>query len=106
MERISSTLFCLSLLVYYIPKLLKVKKSKYVKVHVILGSISIIAMIISFITRIGQESFFKYCGFTLIMILIGITGFLMKNRYMKYRKLHILFMFSFFVYLYMVIKIL
>ena len=39
MERISSSLFCLSLLVYYLPKLFKAKKKIYVKAHMILGSI-------------------------------------------------------------------
>ena len=39
MERISSMFFCLSLLIYYILKLFKVKKSICVKTHIVLGRI-------------------------------------------------------------------
>ena len=45
MERISSMFFCLSLLVYYILKLFKVKRKVYVKTHIFLGVISVAAMI-------------------------------------------------------------
>ena len=96
MERISSLLFCLSLLVYYIPKLFKVKKKVYVKAHMFLGAISVLAMI--------QADFIKYIGFASIMIAIGITGTIMKKNYKLYRVLHIVFTISFFVYLPLAIK--
>ena len=53
MERISSSLFCLSLLVYYIPKLFKVKKKVYVKAHMFLGAISVLAMIAAVVLKFG-----------------------------------------------------
>lgn len=106
MERISSMFFCISLLAYYIPKLFKVKRKHYIKAHIILGSISVIAMIGALIQKIGQEGFIKYIGFTLIMIAIGLTGTFMKRKYKLYRILHIVFTLSFFVYLPIAIKLL
>ena len=98
MERISSSLFCLSLLVYYIPKLFKVKKKVYV------GAISVLAMIAAVVLKFGQADFIKYIGFASIMIAIGITGTIMKKNYKLYRVLHIVFTISFFVYLPLAIK--
>ena len=106
MERISSSFFMLALIMYYIPKILKVKKSKYVKIHISTGSISIIAMIMALVLKIGQDDFVKYIGFNIIMILIGITGYLFKNNPRLYRKLHIISTISFFVYLFISIKFL
>ena len=106
MERISSMFFCLSLIFYYILKFLKVKKKVYVKTHIILGSISVVAMIGELINRIGQEGFIKYIGFSVIMLGIGITGVVMKNNYKLYKKLHIIFTIGFFVYLPIAIKFL
>ena len=99
MERISSSLFCLSLLVYYIPKLFKVKKA-----HMFLGAISVLAMIAAVVLKFGQADFIKYIGFASIMIAIGITGTIMKKNYKLYRVLHIVFTISFFVYLPLAIK--
>ena len=104
MERISSSLFCLSLLVYYIPKLFKVKKKVYVKAHMFLGAISVLAMIAAVVLKFGQADFIKYIGFASIMIAIGITGTIMKKNYKLYRVLHIVFTISFFVYLPLAIK--
>ena len=104
MERISSLLFCLSLLVYYIPKLFKVKKKVYVKAHMFLGAISVLAMIAAVVLKFGQADFIKYIGFASIMIAIGITGTIMKKNYKLYRLLHIVFTISFFVYLPLAIK--
>ena len=106
MERISSMFFCLSLIIYYILKLLKVKKKVYVKTHIILGAISVVAMIGELINRIGQEGFIKYIGFSVIMLGIGITGVVMKSNYKLYKKLHIIFTIGFFVYLPIAIKFL
>ena len=104
MERISSSLFCLSLLVYYIPKLFKVKKKVYVKAHMFLGAISVLAMTAAVVLKFGQADFIKYIGFASIMIAIGITGIIMKKNYKLYRVLHIVFTISFFVYLPLAIK--
>ncbi|EKY22758.1 hypothetical protein [Clostridium celatum] len=106
MERISSMFFCLSLLVYYILKLFKVKRKVYVKTHIFLGVISVAAMIAELILRIGQEGFIKYIGFAAIMAAIGVTGAIMKKNYKLYKKLHIIFTISFFVYLPIAIKFL
>ena len=106
MERISSMFFCLSLLVYYVLKLLKVKRKVYLKTHIILGSISVVAMIGELINRIGQEGLIKYIGFSVIMIANAITGMIMKKDYKLYRKLHIIFTIGFFVYLPIAIKFL
>lgn len=104
MERISSMFFCLSLLIYYILKLFKVKRRIYVKTHIFLGTVSVIAMIAELVIRIGQEGLVKYIGFTAIMIAIGITGAFMKRNYKLYKKLHIIFTIAFFVYLPIAIK--
>ena len=99
MCRISSVFFLLSLIFYYVPKALKLKKFKFVKVHIFLGSISVIAMCSALIEKIGQQDFLKYIGFSIVMLLIGISGYLtIKNR-KKFRKLHIMSMLSFFIYL-------
>ena len=104
MERLSSSFFMLALIMYYIPKIFKIKKSKYVKVHILIGSISIVAMLAALISRIGQDDFIKYIGFSIIMILIGATGYFFKNNPKLYRKLHIVSTLSFFVYLFVSIK--
>lgn len=104
MERISSLFFMVALILYYIPKILKVKKSRYVKIHIFTGSISIIAMIIALILKIGQADFIKYIGFSIIMILIGATGYFFKKNPKLYRKLHVISTISFFVYLFITIK--
>ena len=106
MERISSMFFCLSLLTYYLLKLFKVKKSIYLKAHIALGSISVLAMIAELILRIGQEGFIKYIGFAVIMIIIGATGVMMKNNYKLYKRIHIIFTIGFFIYLPIAIKFL
>ena len=104
MERISSMFFCLSLLIYYILKLFKVKRCIYIKSHMLLGAISVIAMASQLFFKIGQEGFIKYIGFTTIMLAIGITGAFMKRNYRLYKKLHIIFTISFFIYLPIAIK--
>ncbi|SCJ97710.1 Uncharacterised protein [uncultured Clostridium sp.] len=104
MERISSSFFMLSLLMYYIPKIFKIKKLRYVKLHIFTGSISIITMVTAFVLKIGQDDFIKYIGFSIIMILIGVTGYLLKNNPKLYRKLHVISTISFFVYLFISIK--
>lgn len=104
MERISSMFFTLALLLYYILKLFKVKRKIYLKTHIILGTISILAMIAELINRIGQEGLIKYIGFTVIMIAIGLTGAIMNKNYKLYKRLHIIFTIMFFIYLPIVIK--
>ncbi|WP_294174273.1 hypothetical protein [uncultured Clostridium sp.] len=105
MERLSSTLFMLALILYYVPKALKVKKKKYLKLHIVIGGISIIAMVLALVERIGQPDFIKYVGFTIIMILIGVSGYLIKKNPKLYRKLHTVFTIVFFVYLFTTIVI-
>ena len=39
MERISSTLFMVALILYYVPKAFKMKKKKYLKAHIIIDSV-------------------------------------------------------------------
>ena len=104
MERISSMLFSIALIVYYLPKILKIKSRKYVKAHIFIGSISILAMIVEVITKIGQADFIKYLGFSFIMIMIGLTGYLIKKKPKLYRRLHLIFTILFFVYLFVMIK--
>ena len=96
MERISSMFFCLSLIVYYGLKLFKVKRKIYLKAHIILGSVSVLAMVGELINRFGQEGFIKYIGFAAIM---------MKN-YKLYKKVHIILTIGFFIYLPIAIKFL
>ena len=105
MERLSSTLFMLALILYYVPKALMVKKKKYLKLHIVIGGISIIAMVLALVERIGQPDFIKYVGFTIIMILIGVSGYLIKKNPKLYRKLHTVFTIVFFVYLFTTIVI-
>lgn len=107
MERLSSLLFMVSILVYYIPKLLRIKKFNFRKAHIVIGGISVIAMCLALIQKIGSEDFIKYIGFTLIMLAIGITGYFFKeNRRGATRKLHIASTIGFFVYLFTVVAIL
>lgn len=106
MERIASMFFSLSLIVYYVLKLLKVKRKVYLKAHIILGTISILAMLGELINRFGEQGFIKYIGFSVIMITIGVTGIIMKRNYKLYKKLHIIFTIGFFIYLPIAIKFL
>lgn len=106
MERLSSSLFMLSLMVYYIGKIVKIKKLNYIKAHIIVGTISVLAMVGALMQRIGQPDFIKYIGFALIMILIGITGYFIRKNKSKYRLIHIIMVLLFFVYLFLSIKLL
>ncbi|MCR1952440.1 MULTISPECIES: hypothetical protein [unclassified Clostridium] len=106
MERISSSLFMLSLLFYYIPKIFKIKKINFVKTHIYLGTISVLAMCFALIQKIGQDDFIKYIGFTGIMIAIGVTGYFSTKKPKTYKKPHIICTVGFFVYLFTVIAIL
>lgn len=106
MERIASMFFSLSLIVYYVLKLLKVKRKVYLKAHIILGTISILAMLGELINRFGEQGFIKYIGFSVIMITIGVTGIIMKRNYKLYKKIHIIFTIGFFIYLPIAIKFL
>ena len=45
---------------------------------------------------VAIADFIKYIGFTIIMILIGITGYLIKKNPRIYRKLHFIFTILFF----------
>ena len=104
MQRLSSSLFMISLLVYYIPKVFKMKKSNYLKAHIAIGGVSIAAMCIALIQKIGQADFLKYIGFAGIMILIGVTGYYSTKKSGLPRILHIISTISFFVYLFISIK--
>ena len=99
MERLAHPFFMLALILYYIPKCFKVKKSIYVKMHIAAGSISIAAILLGFINKIGTEDFLKYLGFSAIMLTIGISGYCIKKNYKLNRKIHIGGTISFFVYL-------
>lgn len=105
MQKLSSSLFMLALLVYYVPKVFKMKKSKYVKVHIGIGAISIIAMCLAFIQKFGSSDFIKYLGFASIMVAIGVSGYYSKNKNGLGRKLHIASTIGFFVYLFTTIVI-
>lgn len=105
MERISSNLFMLALIVFYIPKFFKIKKFNYRKAHIYIGTLSVLAMCLALIQKIGTTDLIKYIGFTLIMLSIGITGyFLSKNRGLS-KKLHIVSTIGFFVYLFLVVAV-
>lgn len=106
MQRLSSSLFMLALLVYYIPKIFKMKKSKYVKVHIGIGAVSIVAMCIAFIQKFGSADFIKYLGFAFIMIAIGISGYYSTSKNKWGRKVHIASTIGFFAYLFLSIKLL
>lgn len=99
MERLAHPFFMLALILYYVPKCFNVKKNIYVKMHIVTGSISIAAIVLGFISKIGTEDFLKYLGFSVIMLTIGISGYLIKKNYKLNRRIHIGATISFFVYL-------
>ena len=78
----------------------------FIKAHICLGSISVLAMCIALIQKIGQGDFIKYIGFTGIMIAIGITGYFSTKRPKIYKKPHLICTIGFFVYLFTVVSIL
>lgn len=99
MEILANPFFMLALLLYYVPKAFRMKKSVYVKMHIVTGGISIAAMLFGFITKIGTEDFLKYLGFSLIMLTIGVSGYLIKKKPKLNRRIHIGATIFFFVYL-------
>ncbi|VYU33008.1 hypothetical protein [Clostridium tertium] len=105
MERISSNLFMLALIIYYIPKLFKIRKFNYRKAHIAIGTLSVATMCFALIQKIGSADFIKYIGFTLVMLSIGITGYLSIKRRGISRKLHIVSTIGFFVYLFLVVAV-
>lgn len=104
MQKLSSSLFMVSLLVYYIPKVFRAKKSKYLKAHIAIGGLSIVAMCIALIQKIGQADFLKYIGFAGIMTSIGLSGYYSTKKSGVSRILHIISTIGFFVYLFISIK--
>lgn len=99
MERLAHPFFMMALILYYVPKCFKMKKSIYVKMHIVAGSISIAAILYGFINKIGTDDFLKYLGFAIIMLAIGISGYLIKKNYNLNRRIHIGATISFFLYL-------
>mgnify|MGYP004539230355 FL=1 len=99
MGRVAHLFFTLALLLYYVPRVFKVKKRLYINLHIISGSLSIAAMLYEFIIRAGTEDFIKYLGFTAIMLSIGISGFLIKKNYKLCKNIHIASTVLFFLYL-------
>lgn len=106
MERISSNLFMIALLIYYVPKLFKIKKFNFIKGHIIVGSLSVLSMCLALVQKIGQADFIKYIGFTSIMVAIGVTGYFSRGKRGLARNLHIVSTIGFFVYLFTVVAIL
>lgn len=104
MSRISSMFFMASLLVYYIPKLMKKQSKSFIKAHITLGALSFIAMVCEMIMNFGNVEFFKYVGFSIVLGIIVITGALIKKNRKLYGKLHGLATISFFIYLFFIIN--
>lgn len=105
MERISSNLFMLALIVYYIPKLFKIRKFNYRKAHITIGTLSVLAMCLALFQKIGTEDFIKYIGFTLVMLSIGVTGYFLTKKRGLSKKLHIISTIGFFGYLFLVVAV-
>ncbi|MEF9935070.1 MAG: hypothetical protein RR898_07025 [Clostridium sp.] len=99
MTRLSSIFFLIALLAYYLPVVFKCKRSIYGKIHVYSGIASLITMVIAVLMAIGTDSFLKNLGFAIILAIIVITGFLLKDKKGIYRKLHIISTIGFFIYL-------
>lgn len=99
MSRISSMFFILALMVYYMPKFLGKKNKTFIKIHIACGIISTIAMGIAFVQAVGTTELLKYVGFTIIMLAITVTGYLIKKKSCVYRRLHIVATLLFFIYL-------
>lgn len=107
MSRISSMFFMISFLIYYIPKLFKVRKPIFLKLHIGAGIISTLAMFGALIQAIALKGdIVKYLGFSIVMLLISGTGYFIKKNYKLNKRLHIVATLSFFVYLFIVIKFL
>lgn len=106
MSRISSIFFLIALAVYYLPKFLNVKKTIYLKVHIVSGILSAAFMVGAFIEGILlKDGIIKYLGFTIIMLLIIGTGYFIKKNSKLGRVLHIVSTVSFFIYLFLIIKV-
>lgn len=105
MSRISSMFFILALILYYVPKVFKIKNKIFSKIHIVAGLISIVSMLIAFALTIGGDDFIKYLGFSTIMIGIGVSGYLIRKNELLNRKLHLTFTLAFFVYLFVAIKL-
>lgn len=104
-ERISSMLFLISLVVIYIPRFTSFKFKSALKAHIYLGSASIALMVIELILKINTEEFLKYLMYTVIMIAIGYTGYKIKgNNIKKFKRAHIALTIIFFINLYFSIK--
>lgn len=107
MSRISSMFFMISLLIYYIPKLFKVRKPIFLKFHIGAGIISTLAMFGALVQAVvSGEEIIKYLGFSVVMLLISGTGYFIKKNYKLNRKLHIVATISFFAYLFIAVKFL
>lgn len=100
MSRISSMFFILALIVYYVPKFINKKNKVCLSLHKIFGVISAVAMSVMVVNRVGTEDFIKYLGFAAIIILICITGILIKKDRKTQLKAHGILTIGFFVYLF------
>lgn len=96
---LSHSCFFGALLVYYIPKAFGKKSPTIVKLHILLGCLAVLGMILETIQKIGQDSFLKYIGFSIVMIAIALTGFLYERKGKTFKWWHIGAMASFFIYL-------
>lgn len=101
--RLPSIFFMLALAAYYIPKILNKYNKYFTKLHIIMGTLSGALMCIAMYIKIGTPDLIKYITFSVIMILIGLTGVGILRKKSNMRRLHIISTLGFFVYLFIII---
>ncbi len=91
--------FFLALGVYYVAKVGFKKASLGIYLHVILGTVSILSMVMDTVMQIGSDRFWRYSSFSLTMLFIGISGYYVIKQGKRWMKWHIVAVGSFFAYL-------
>lgn len=81
--------FFLALGVYYVAKVGFKKASLGIYLHVILGTVSILSMVMDTVMQIGSDRFWRYSGFSLTMLFIGISGYYVIKQGKRWMKWHI-----------------
>lgn len=98
--RLPSIFFMLALACYYIPKLFKCYGPRFRKAHMILGSLSVLTILVAMCLQIGAPKFGRYFALALVLCLITLTGILLPKQGKRMRRLHILCTIGFFIVLF------
>lgn len=103
LTRLPSIFFIISLLFYYVPKIMRKPNRRFTQLHILTGGMAIFLTLLVMCIQIGTVGWTKYIGFSAIMLGIGLTGVGLLKGKSQMRKYHKWGTIGFFLYLILII---